>query len=263
MAEDAHAAMKEAHPDLYKALKEVARNFKEWKRIQAEEGDSRGIPCPHPKRTGVEVQYLHQIFPKNNRFFICRNLYCSDDGSFFGYNTDWVSTCAAGGWKFACPHCGQPYTMSLTKKPGLMPANHIWHNEKDNTLMLAEWPDTVTEQAINESAAVVAENATNKKFDELTHDEVKVKIASAVSKTAVKLGEFRTMQISRKVIGDIAYRNSTRGAKTLEYSWAHLTANGYRGTFYKFVPGVTPVMKAADCMDYLSLLYCLMLYDDP
>ena len=115
-AEDAHAAMEDADPELYKALKEIARSFKEWKRIQAEEGDSRGIPCPHPKRTGVEVQYLHKIFPNTSRFFICRNLYCSDDGSFFGYNTDWISTCASGGWKFACPHCGQPYSQSLHKK---------------------------------------------------------------------------------------------------------------------------------------------------
>ena len=50
-------------------------------------------------------------------------------------------------------------------------------------------------------------------------------------------------------------------AKTLPYSWAHLIENGYRGAFYKFVEGETPVMKAADCMDYLSLLYCLMLKD--
>ena len=71
------------------------------------------------------------------------------------------------------------------------------------------------------------------------------------------------MQLSREVISDIAYKNSTRGAKTLPFSWAHLTANGYRGTFYKFVEGKTPVMKAADCMDYLSLLYCLMLHEDP
>ena len=70
------------------------------------------------------------------------------------------------------------------------------------------------------------------------------------------------MQLNRKVISDIAYKNSTRGAKTLEYSWAHLTANGYRGSFYKFVEGETPVMKAADCMDYLSLHYCLMLKED-
>ena len=45
------------------------------------------------------------------------------------------------------------------------------------------------------------------------------------------------------------------------WSWDHLTANGYRGAFYKFVPGETPVMKADDVLDYLSLLYCLMVHD--
>ena len=88
-------------------------------------------------------------------------------------------------------------------------------------------------------------------------------IANVVSKTAMKCGEFRTMQLSRKVISAMEDKSSTRGAGKHEYSWAHLTANGYRGTFYKFVEGETPVMKAADCMDYLSLLYCLMLYEDP
>ena len=144
-----------------------------------------------------------------------------------------------------------------------MPANHIWHLDKDKSVMLAEWPDTVTEMAIQESAAVMAEHATKQEFDKLTHEEVKIKIASAVSKTAVKVGEFRTMQLSGKVISDIHFKNSTRGAKTLAYSWAHLIENGYRGAFYKFVEGETPVMKAADCMDFLSLLYCLMLSEDP
>ena len=144
-----------------------------------------------------------------------------------------------------------------------MPANHIWHNEKDNTLMLAEWPDTVTDKAINNSATVMAEHSVKQKFDTLTHDEVKVKIAAAVSRTAVKFGEFKTMPLKRKTILDIQYLNSIRGPKTLPYSWTHLTAKGgYTGTFYKYVPGHTPVMKAEDSMDYLALLYCLMLYDE-
>ena len=262
-AEDAHAAMQAADPELYKALQETARKFKEWKRIQAEEGDSRGIPCPHPERTGVEVQYLHQVLPNTNRFFICRNLSCSADGSFFGLNTDWPSTCVYGGGKFAYPHCGHPYRMNLQRKPGLMPANHIWHLDKDNTVMLAEWPDSVSEKAIQESAATLAEHATKQKFDQLTHAQVKLKIASAVSKTAVKLGVFKTRPLSQQVMNDLAHKNSTRGKDTKPYSWDHLTTTGYRGTFYKFVEGVTPVMKAADCMDYLSLLYCLMLHEDP
>ena len=144
-----------------------------------------------------------------------------------------------------------------------MQANHVWHLENSKRLMLAEWPDTLSERAINESAAVMAEHATKEDFNTLTPHEVNIKIASAVSQTAVKAGEFRTMQLSEKVIRDIHLKNSTRGTKTLEYSWDHLIENGYRGGFYKFIEGETPVMKAADCMDFLSLLYCLMLSEDP
>ena len=261
-AQDAHDAMLKNYPKLCAELKQIARNFKEGKRIQAEEGDARGIPCPHPKTTGVEAQYLHQIMPNTNRFFICRNLWCSDEGQFFGYNTDWISTCAAGGWKFACPHCGHPYCMNLNK-PGLMPANHIWHLEKEQSLMLAEWPDSLTERSINETAEKLAEHATEQKFNELSHEEVKLKIASAVSKMAVKLTSFKTMQLSPQTISAVANINAARG-KNLEYSWDHIEAKGgYTGSFYKFVEGETPVMKAADCMDLLAMVYCLMLHDDP
>ena len=196
-AQDAHDAMQQADPELYEALKQIARNFKEGKRIQAEEGDERGIPCPHPKRTGVEVQFLHEIMPDTDRFYICRNLWCSDEGSFFGLNTDWISTCAAGGWKFACPHCGHPYSMTL-KKSGLMPANHIWHLKKEQSLMLAEWPDSLAELATNECAVVLAEHAMNKKFNELSHEEVKIRIARTVSKTAVKLTSFKPCSSARR-----------------------------------------------------------------
>ena len=111
-------------PCLYEELRQIARRYKWWKRIEADEGDTQGIPCPHPEDVGVQVQNLHWVMPGTNRFFICRQQECTPAGSFFGLNTDWISTGAAGGWKFACPHCGQPYSMTL-KKSGLMPANHI------------------------------------------------------------------------------------------------------------------------------------------
>ena len=57
--------------------------------------------------------------------------------------------------------------------------------------MLAEWPDSISELAINESAAVLAEHATNKKFNELSHEEVKLKIANVVYETAVRLTAFK------------------------------------------------------------------------
>ena len=127
--------------------------------------------------------------------------------------------------------------------------------------MLAEWPGTLEERALNESAKKMAEHAVNQEFDQLTPEDVRAKIATAVSKTAVKFGEFRTMQLSPEVIRELEYKNLNRGEGKKMWSWDHLTANGYRGGFYKFVPGETPVMKAADVLDYLSLLYCLMLHE--
>ena len=212
-AENAHEALERADPELVKKLHEIAWKYKEMKRIQHEEGDEPGIPCPFPDTTGIEVQYLHKIFPDTNRFFICRNPHCSDEGSFFGFNTDWASTAAEGGWKFACPHCAHPYSMNLKKKPGLLPANHIWYLEKDQSLMLAEWPDTVSERAFNESAAAMAEHAVQQQFDKLSHKEVMFMIASAVTKTAVTFGEFKSMQLTGTVISRIKDLNANRGEK--------------------------------------------------
>ena len=94
-------------PLLYEELRQIARSYNEGKRNQAEEGGARGIPCPHPEKVGVQVQYLHRVMPSTDRFFICRQQACTPAGSFFGLNTDWISTVDAGGWKFACPACGR------------------------------------------------------------------------------------------------------------------------------------------------------------
>ena len=147
------------------------------------------------------------------------------------------------------------------QKTGLLPANHIWHLENDQSLMLAEWLGTLEERALNESAVKMAEHAVNQEFDQLTPEDVRAKIATAVSKTAVKFGEFRTMHLSQEVISAMEYKNLHRGENTKMWSWAHLTETGYRGGFFKYVPGTTPVMKADDVLDYLSLLYCLMVHD--
>ena len=79
--------------------------------------------------------------------------------------------------------------------------------------MLAEWPDTVSEGAINQSAAAMAEHAVQQQFDKLSHLEVSAMIASAVSKTAVTFGEFKTMQLTETVISRIKALNADRGYK--------------------------------------------------
>ena len=70
------------------------------------------------------------------------------------------------------------------------------------------------------------------------------------------------MQLRPKTIAEVANLNASRGQNTHPYSWDHLKG-GYTGSFYTYVKGESPVMKAADCMDYLAMLYCLMLHDDP
>ena len=225
--------------------------MKEWEEVVEQ------IVAKMPSGTSMNVYKC--LFPKTNRLLICRSMDCSEFGSFYGFSTNWISSCDAGGWKFACPHCAHPHSMNLQQNLELIPANYIWQLESNQSVMLAEWPNNVNEKAFNMSAEMMAEHAVKHKFDRLSQAEVTVKIGYAVSKTAVAIGELRTMKLSKKVMTHIAHLNSNCGSTTLPYSCDHLIANGYRGRFFKFVPGVTPVMKAADCMDYLSLHYCLML----
>ena len=207
---------------------------------------------------GVEVQYLHKILPNTNRFFICRQQWCTREGSFFGLNTDWVSNDKAGGWKFACPVCGTPYSMGLVGKPGLIPTNYIWHLEKTGQLMLAEWPETLEEKSINESAALMAEHAMKQKFTELSREEVQLKIFQVVAKSAIKQNPmFKKRQLTPDTIATIQALNDNMGKKKKPYSWDHIK-DGFTGGFYKYIPGVTPVMKSDQVKDYLAMLYCLI-----
>ena len=239
-------ALKRDHPQLYE----------EMLRIQAEEGDMQGIPCPRPEVTRVHVQYLHQVMPLTNCFFICRQQGCTDKGSFVGLNTDWVSTAAAGGWKFVCPVCGNPYSMNLNKT-GLIPANHIWHLETTGQLMLAEWPESLEEKSINEGAVLMAEHAAQQKFTELSREEVELKIGEVVANHVVPKPLFEKMQLSDKVIDAVTWLNNTRGNGELPYSWDHIKT-GFTGGFYKYIEGESPVMKSDQVKDYLAMLYCLI-----
>ena len=252
--------MKRDDPVLYEELRQIARRYKEGKRIQADEGDAQGIPCPHPEVVGVQVQKLHHVLPGTNRFFICRQQACTPEGSFFGLNTDWISTEAAGGWKFVCPACGTPYTPNLTSKPGLIPANHIWHMEATNEFMLAEWPETLEEKSICEAAVANAEHVAKVHFTELSPDELRVKIGQVVANHGVKFEGFTTRHISDTVINAVTSLNTNRGAKKHPYAWDHLK-DGYTGGFYRYTKGETPVMKSDELKDYLAMVYCLMLED--
>ena len=85
-AKSSKDCVKRDDPLLYEELRQIARRYKEGKRIQADEGDAQGIPCPHPEVVGVQVQNLHRVMPGIDRFFICRQHYCTPAGTFFGFN---------------------------------------------------------------------------------------------------------------------------------------------------------------------------------
>ena len=246
--------VKGVDPCLYEELRQIARRYKWWKRIEADEGDTQGIPCPYPEVVGVQVRNLHRVTPGINRFFICRQQDCTPAGSFFGLNTDWISTVDAG--EFACPACGTPYRRNLVKT-GLIPANHLWHSEFTGEFMLAEGPESCAEKCINEFKVKMAEHAADVHFTDLSHEELQLKIGEVVAKHGVKFAWF--MQLSPAVISNVTTLNAHRGT-SLPYSWDHIK-DGYTGSFYKYTKGVTPVMKSDQVKDYLALVYCRMLQD--
>ena len=106
--------------------------------------------------------------------------------------------------------------------------------------MLAEWPDTVSERAFNESAAAMAEHAVQQQFDKLSHMEVSAMIASAVSKTAVSFGEFKTMQLTETVISRIKALNADRGHKKKAVQLGPPACLWLQGDILQIFPGRDP-----------------------
>ena len=207
---------------------------------------------PPPSFLGEIPGELDVPFP----YFICRQQHCTPNGSFFGLNTDWMTT-APQGWKFVCPACGSPYTPNLTNRNGLIPANHLWVLEKTEQVILAEWPDSLAERYCNEGAQMMAEHAAGMKFEDLSREEIQLRMGNIVASTGVKYDDFQKMPLRPHVIATVEELNATRGAKKHPYTWDHIK-HGFTGSFYRYVEGVSPIMKSSDVNDYLALLYCLL-----
>jgi hypothetical protein len=90
------------------ALLDIFKIYEDVKEAEAK-GDDLGIIQPGGP-LGDQTQWLSKIADHTWRWFICRFRDCG----YFGRNTDWISTAAAGGWKFMCPACGQPYKAGAT-----------------------------------------------------------------------------------------------------------------------------------------------------
>ena len=82
-----------------------------------------------------------------------------------------------------------------------------------------------------------------------------------VASTGVKYDKFKTMQLSQTVISKVTDMNATRSSKKHPFTWDHIK-DGYTGGFYKYIEGVSPVMKSEQVNDYLALVYCPTLNND-
>ena len=94
------------------------------------------------------------------------------------------------------------------------------------------------------------------RFTELSPEELKAKLGEAVASHGLKAAEFTTMQLSAAVIQKVDDLNANRG-KRPAYSYCHLKS-GFRGGFFRYVEGQTPVMKSDGVKDFLALIFCLM-----
>ena len=106
---------------------------------------------------------------------------------------------------------------------------------------------------------MMATHAANMDFTNLSHEELQLKMGEVVATHGVKFKGFTTMQLTPGVIRAVESLNRNRG-KSLPYSWDHIK-DGYKGAFYKYDAGETPVMKAGQVKDYLAMLYCLILHE--
>ncbi len=147
-----------------------------------------------------------------------------------------------------------PYNANMSKT-GLVPANHLWHLETTGEVMLAEWPESLEERAINESAVALAQHAEEQHFTELSPNELQAKTGEVVASHGFK-AEFQKMWLSPTVVSAVEHLNTNRKGKPA-YSYSHIQ-QGYRGGFFKYVQGETPVMKADGVKDLLALFFfCL------
>ena len=93
------------------------------------------------------------------------------------------------------------------------------------------------------------------RFTELSPDEIKAKLGEVVARHGFK-STFTRMQLTPNVIRNVQHLNANRGNKPA-WSYSHLE-DGFRGGFFKYVEGQTPVMKSDGVKDFLALVFCLM-----
>jgi hypothetical protein len=239
-------------------MKEIMRRYVATKEREAE-GDEGGLVVPggavfaDPSQAD-HVQWLHSVSENVSRFFLCRNNPCTPGkGQYYGLNTDWISTCHAGGWQFACPSCGAWYKAGASSTSNI-PAHFVFWLEAKGEGMLSEWAAGAEENAIVEFQAALAEETLGD-LRQLPTGELMAKLALFVKQHRVP-AHFQEMQLSPSVKSYIDGQNAQR-SKRKPWSYSHLEG-GFRGTFFEYKEGVTPVMSAEDTKSFLAMIKVLI-----
>jgi hypothetical protein len=246
--EDVFEAISESSEAVRVGFLRIMQRYSAVKSVEA--ADSSMVVAPGGA-LGEQMQWLDRIGKETRRFYVCRNKYCGERGNFYGPNTDWVHTIADGGWQFACPVCSAPYRAGSNTE-SVLPGHHVWVLEREQRVILAEWPESAEEDTIGALMANLQQEDL-KDYEQLSVDQLQDKIVELVNKVSMPLS-FESMQLKAPTVAYLEEENRKR-TRQKKWGWSHL-ADGFRGTFYRHADD-NVVMTRKDVKIFLAALSCL------
>ena len=238
-------------PKLLQSVRDVMRRYEAVKVVEAA-GDNLGIITPGGEVIKENYQWLHRISNNTSRHFLCRNKYCRQNkvtkkwGSYFGLNTSWISTVAAGGWHFACPCCMSPFKFGA-KSSFYIPAHFVMVLEETGQALLSAWPDGAEEDAIANLMEKFAEEELGD-FRAMDTTVLQTTIMDFIRSSATPL-QWEDIPLTDEVKSMVAEENAKR---TKQKPWGYEgLEGGFRGAFFEWEEG-SPIMSEEDTRTFLA-----------
>lgn len=170
---------------------------------------------------------------------------CNPRGQYAGTNDAWISTCADGGWNFACPSCGTWYRPRETSKdhPTVHPFHHVWWFAAGSTpsrasgaaageIVFSAWGPTA-----EESMTLAMQEMWLKEVTEEWNDRPKVELMHEIIKLAKAHTLpvfFEDLHVTETAKSNVRWLNEQRkGGRKKQFSWNHLEG-GFKGGFVRF-----------------------------
>jgi hypothetical protein len=248
--EDVFEAVSESSEFMKVNFLRIMQRYAKIKEVEAADSSMVVVPLGGGGLQNA-VQFLDRIGKETRRFYICRSVSCSERGSFYGANTAWVSTVHENGWQFCCPVCGAPYRAG-SKTDAVLPGHHIWVLEREQRVILAEWPESAEEDTIGRLMLNFKEEDLGD-YEQMSVDQLQDTIVSMVNASSMPCF-FERMELKPATIAYLEEENRKR-TRQKKWGWSHLM-DGFEGTFYKHAPG-NAIMTRKDVKIFLAALYCL------